>query len=502
MKTLIIEDDIYLIGLIKENIEACGFQTVAIHSAEEAIQWLTANTPRLMVLDYRLPDMDGKEFISELKKLLPDIPPFIVSTGQGDERIAVDMMKLGARDYIIKDHYFLERLPEVVKRVNREIESETKRKQAEERLQKSETTRVKMVANIGDVIVIIDKDGINRYKSPNIEKWFGWKQEELVGVSIWNNVHPDNLESAQKFFDSLMGEPDAAKTTEFQYLCKDGSYKWIEITVANLLHDPDIHGYLGNYHDISTRKTAEKEIKLKNEQLITLNAEKDRLFSIIAHDLRGPFQGILGFSDTLTWESESLSKEDVCEYNKELNNALKKQYELLDDLLNWSRIQLKSFKLKLEDFVLATKVEMVIERLNINASQKQISIINNIAWHLIISGDSKLMDSVFRNLIANAIKFANPKGRIEISAVRKDEFFIEISVADNGIGISEEVLAKLFRIDVIYSTPGTDNEAGTGLGLILCDEIIKSHNGKIRVESQVGIGSTFSFTFPCPESKS
>jgi PAS domain S-box-containing protein len=141
------------------------------------------------------------------------------------------------------------------------VQDITARKQAEEALLKSEARHGKMVANIGDVIVIIDADGINRYKSPNIERWFGWKPEELVGASTWENVHPEDLAAAQKFLGALLDAPNAARTTEIRYRCKDGGYKWIEFTGVNLSYDPDIMGILGNYRDITERKKAEQALR-------------------------------------------------------------------------------------------------------------------------------------------------------------------------------------------------------------------------------------------------
>ena len=136
----------------------------------------------------------------------------------------------------------------------------TDRKQSEEAVKRKESIQRKVIANMGDVIVIIDQDGINRYKSPNIEKLFGWKPEELVGRSTWEIVHPEDLASALHFMDRLMREPDAVGTTECRYKCGDGSYRWIEFTGCNLLHDPDINGILGNYHEITSRKAAEEQL--------------------------------------------------------------------------------------------------------------------------------------------------------------------------------------------------------------------------------------------------
>ncbi|MBU0993057.1 MAG: PAS domain S-box protein [Proteobacteria bacterium] len=137
----------------------------------------------------------------------------------------------------------------------------TERKQIEEALRRSESMQRKMVANIGDVIAIISQTAINTYKSPNIERLFGWRPEDVVGKSTWDIVHPDDLESTQDFFGTLMREPNAFGTTECRYKCKDGSYRWIEFTGSNLLHDQDIRGILGNYHDIMERKQAEETLR-------------------------------------------------------------------------------------------------------------------------------------------------------------------------------------------------------------------------------------------------
>lgn len=143
----------------------------------------------------------------------------------------------------------------------------TNRKKAEEQLRKSEALQHKMVANIGDVIVITDKDGITQYKSPNIETLFGWKPEELVGGNTFDNIHPLDLEGFQKIVDDLMIKPKATGTTELRYKCKDGSYKWISLTIVNMFHDPDINGLLGNYHDISKNKLVEESL-LASEELL------------------------------------------------------------------------------------------------------------------------------------------------------------------------------------------------------------------------------------------
>jgi PAS domain S-box-containing protein len=143
----------------------------------------------------------------------------------------------------------------------------SERVRAEQALRNAEALHRKMVAHIGDVIVIIDREGINRYKSPNIEKWFGWKPEEVVGADTLENIHPEDKHAAQQFLQSLLAEPNATRTAQCRYRCKDGSYKWIEFTGIHLLHDPDIQGILGNYHDITDRKLAEDALRESERHL-------------------------------------------------------------------------------------------------------------------------------------------------------------------------------------------------------------------------------------------
>jgi PAS domain S-box-containing protein len=161
----------------------------------------------------------------------------------------------------------------------------TERKRAEEKLKESEAVKQTMVSNIGDVIVIIDQNEINQYKSPNVTKLFGWKPEELVGKSTFDNVHADDLEATKKFLAALSSKPNATDTIEVRYKCKDGKYVWIEITVANLLSDPNIRGFLGNYHDITERKLAEEKIRKNDIQFRKLS---ENVYDLIFQFTRRP----------------------------------------------------------------------------------------------------------------------------------------------------------------------------------------------------------------------
>lgn len=242
-------------------------------------------------------------------------------------------------------------------------------------------------------------------------------------------------------------------------------------------------------------KASEEEIKRKNEELKEINETKDKFFSIISHDLRSPFQGLLGISNYLVDEFENLPKEEIKELISTLNDALKNQYKFLDDLLNWSRIQSGKLSLSKTKFNLHNLVENVRNLFDTSLQTKKIELINQIPIQQNIFADEDMLFLLIRNLISNAIKFTKSFGRIEITSFELEDY-IQVIVSDNGIGIKPENLEKLFKLGSHYTTRGTNNETGNGLGLTLCKEIVNKHNGKIWVKSEYNKGTKIFFTVP------
>ncbi|MFC2152245.1 response regulator, partial [Bacteroidota bacterium] len=236
------------------------------------------------------------------------------------------------------------------------------------------------------------------------------------------------------------------------------------------------------------RNFAEQQLKL-------INATKDKLFSIIAHDLRNPFNVILGYSDILLDDINTMELTDVRKSIEDINNCTKKACELLQNLLDWSMTQLEGIKYTPINTSLNIIVEKTITLLYNIAQLKNIQVKNNVPSDATIFVDEDMLSTVFRNLISNALKFTNKGGEININANIKNGF-IEVVIADNGVGIAKENLSKLFKIEDSYSTKGTANENGTGLGLVLCKEFINHNGGEITVESELGKGTKFIFTIP------
>lgn len=235
-------------------------------------------------------------------------------------------------------------------------------------------------------------------------------------------------------------------------------------------------------------------IKL-SKQLKLINDSKDKLFTIISHDLKAPFNSILGFSNLLVKEIKNKNLSKIKKYNNYINTLSTDSVTLITNLSNWSRSQRGILNLNKEKFNLVEVINEIYSLYIVLAKNKNIQVTINVDKELMINADKEITRTVISNLLTNAIKFTPQNGNIEISAIH-NKSTIEIIVKDSGIGINKEDLNKLFKIKENFTTVGTNNEKGTGLGLIICKEFIDLHHGKISVESLIGKGSSFSIKLP------
>lgn len=236
-------------------------------------------------------------------------------------------------------------------------------------------------------------------------------------------------------------------------------------------------------------------IESKNVELMGLNATKDKFFSIIGHDLKNPFQSIIGFSELLEEQIKEKDYNGIEEYAAIIKNSSQRAMALLGNLLEWSSSQTGRMKFSPENFDIVPLIDEIVVFLEDSAHKKAIAISKGVPENASVFADKAMIGTILRNLVSNAIKFTHPEGHITIS-INQTQKDLTISVIDNGVGIKEEDRENLFRIDKNHSTKGTRAEMGTGLGLLLCKEFIEKHNGIIVVESEVGKGSIFSFTLP------
>ncbi|TVR41479.1 MAG: hypothetical protein EA394_05960 [Bacteroidia bacterium] len=231
------------------------------------------------------------------------------------------------------------------------------------------------------------------------------------------------------------------------------------------------------------------------KSLIEINKTKDKFFSIISHDLRNPFASIVSFSRILKRDIDNLSKKELKDLTKELDRSVVNINSLLENLLQWSRSQTGQITYQPEYFDLNEIVKENLDLFAKAANDKNIQIVNLISVRVDVWADINMTDTIIRNLISNALKYTHPGGHLEINA-QKTNGFLEVSVKDDGVGISEEDQKKLFRIDSLFSTYGTLDEKGSGLGLLLCNEFVKKQGGQMHLQSEKGKGSVFSFTIP------
>jgi len=244
-----------------------------------------------------------------------------------------------------------------------------------------------------------------------------------------------------------------------------------------------------------SRKFRGEALKASEAKLKDLNATKDKFFSIIAHDLKGPFNGIIGLSEILKEEAAHLNVSSITEYAVMIHSSALQSHRLLDNLLSWARVQEGKMSFKPVSNELYSVVSEIILLFKNIAGRKKIVIINKVPSHIIVIADSEMLKTILRNLISNAVKFTGINGKVKISA-STGMSGVEIVVGDNGGGIRADDLCKLFRIDNVFTTRGTENEKGTGLGLVLCNEFVEKHGGCISVKSKSGKGSKFRFTLP------
>lgn len=643
IKLLVVEDDDSQCALINKTLLNQGYLVESVMSGIEALDKYRAYPEYLIVLDYNLPDITGLEVIETLKKEFGKIE-FITMTAYGNEHVAVEMMKNGARDYIVKDTNLFSFLPSVVANTVSRIKTEKELKESKDALKEARERYYDLFENSKDAVYFTSSDGKILGFNNSMMEMFGYSPEELREIKseqlyldpidrlffvnemecsgfvknyevklitkhdqireclITASVKSDKLgnlagysgiihdvtarkEAERKLADSeeryrslfervplgiyrstpdgtnLDANPGLLKMLGLEekdkmslnvgeyYLDQEDRKKWQEImdktgkvidyefqlqTADNAIlwvndsarayrrSDGKVLYYEGVVTDINDRKQAEeeKEIFIRNlteskeqieslakeimelndelmataEQLKVLNASKDKFFSIIAHDLKSPFTGFMGLTEMLSSDLEALDKDDIKAMAESMNEAAKNIYELLINLLDWSRLQGGIIHVTPEIISLQDVVHKTMKIVESQAAKKNIKITCDVAQNIIVKFDLNMLLTICRNLVSNAVKFSHDNSIVEINALEASGGKIYLQIKDYGIGIPKENLKYMFKIEKHYSTRGTKNEKGTGLGLILCKELAELAGQDLYVETELGNGSIFSLT--------
>lgn len=334
-----------------------------------------------------------------------------------------------------------------------------------------------------------------------------WTEELYKMYGFDSSLPPPLLNESQKLFTPESWELLSASILnavntglpyeiELKTVRKDDSNGWMWArgeAIKNVAGETiEIWGAVQN---ITERKRIEEILAKSEAQLRELNATKDKFFSIIAHDLKSPFTNILGFSEILQKEARNLDINSIVAFADTINSTTRQTFNLLENLLDWARLQQNGFHFEPRNILLNYLVKSELENLKFNADQKNIRLVNRITEEIVITADEKMLSSVLRNLISNAIKFTPKEGEIDIGA-KMNLNSVQVSISDTGVGMGKETVKNLFKIETSFTNRGTENEKGTGLGLLLCKEFLEKHGGTIRVESEPGRGSRFTFSIP------
>ena len=379
----------------------------------------------------------------------------------------------------------------------------TERKRVQQAIKESEERYRTITENLDDSLWTAERSGKGMrftFFTSSIEKITGYSQAEFLNDAryFFKITFPDDFklvkEKLRKFVNNYYKN---SEELVFRIIHKQGHLVWIKnkMTVTRNRQGVILKMF-GLVSDISFQKKAEEEVQKSSDNLKKLNDTKDRFISIVSHDLRTPFSSILGFTDILLNDDE-VTAEESRQYIGYIQESAQSMLALVNSLLDWTRLQTGRIHFEPAKIDLCDQVNKAIATMSGVAMKKGITLQNQIKDEVNVFADQSLLSQVFNNLLSNALKFTKSDGTISISYTQSEiPRFIEVWLADTGVGIAKENLAKVFNVDAKFTSEGTAGEKGTGLGLSLVHEIVEKHGGKIWLESKVGKGTTFKFTLP------
>jgi len=525
VKLLIIEDNELISEQLKYFFGTQNYSCLVYDTVEAALRSISEYSPDVIILDIRLSgSLDGIATAKKIKEKCDS--PLIFFTSYLDNNLLESAAEVEPALFLSKNVSHAElklQVDYVIIKYKKDIERKKKFNEFEHNLNIYE----KIFNSSRDAIFLIDNNCNVKYLNPATEKIFGFTKEEALGKQLPQLILPEHSQSLflVDYNKWLSHTPITGKHKSFNINAVNHKNRLFhcEMNLSIVEFDNEL-AVCCFAKDITERVLAEEEISklieemqlskeiieqnasemvMLNSKLIEsgemlqeLNASKDRFFSIIAHDLKGPFQGLLGYSQVLSNDLPSLTIEEIAEVANSLNHSANHLFKLLENLLNWSRIQRGVIECNPIDFELDLLIKQNVDLAILNANQKDITISTDVPHSLMVFADLNMINTILRNLLSNAIKFTHRNGSIRITAKEHSNSQVVVTVADNGIGMDEEMMSKIFRIDVHTSGLGTENEEGTGLGLILCRDLSEKNNGTISVESSLGKGTAFSVFLP------
>lgn len=347
-----------------------------------------------------------------------------------------------------------------------------------------------------------DFDVVNKKLYVNLQyrRQLGYEDDENAFTSPDDFVNvicdDENKQKFQTFYDGVKEGKNDMINEELKVRCKDGTEKWM---VVKCVVKRDENGrpirVAGVNTDISERKAYEETLNHKSEELQKANDTKNMFISIIAHDLRNPFNAIIGLTEIFRKREAVINDPKANELSGVILQSAKTTYDMLNNLLLWCRSQQNTIAFEPEELNLHYTVDEALSEVKGQAQKKHIMLINRTSTSDTIWADAQMLQTVIRNITVNSVKYTNEGGLITVAAEQSPEG-IDVIIEDNGIGMNQETVDKLLVVSRNRSTAGTAGEQGSGMGLLICKEFISRHHGKIKIESEVGKGTKFIITFP------
>jgi len=371
------------------------------------------------------------------------------------------------------------------------------RKEAELQLEKDHNLLRTIIDNIPACVYVKDLDGRKVLANRSEYELWGFDREEQILGKRDTDLSKEGIAALSENEDKQVVEKGEPIIDKDAYTEIEGREYALLVSKLPLKDsNGNVVGLVGISYDITERKKMENELRKRNQQLEKLNNMTNKIYSVVGHDLKTPLSSILGLSDVLLDDVEDSNDEERLKENLSIiRQSALKMSDLLGDLLNWARIQTDDLSLNKSEFSISEVLRETIDLLTISAEQKGISLQFSSSESFQVCADKQLIATIIRNFISNALKFSDEGDTVEID-VRRDENNWDVSVRDEGIGMSEEDVQQLFHDRKHPQREGTQNEKGSGIGLRLCKELAERHGGQISVESELGEGSRFTLTIP------
>lgn len=374
------------------------------------------------------------------------------------------------------------------------INNVTKRIETEKSLLESEIKYRILTDSSNDLIMRFDKEYRHLYANPATMLYFNMPPEVFIGKTHEELGFP---EADYTYWDAKIEEVFITGKQQKEVVSiNDGKTHTDWSLIPEFDKEGNVISVLSYTRDVTDIINIQQALEKSEKKLKLINAEKDKFFSIIAHDLRSPFNGFLGLTDLLMNDLSSMEAEEIESFASNMNKSAYHLFSLLENLLEWSQMQNRLIKFNPTTVNLNDEISFILNTMEESFKGKDIKSSKNILHETTVLADKHMLNTVFRNLISNAFKFTPKGGKIEITSMVGTENNIEIAIKDSGIGMSEKIIQNLFSLSGKINRKGTDDEDSSGLGLLLVKDYLDKHNGKINVYSQEGVGSTFTISLP------